>query len=137
MCVAGARWVQSDILDVHPEAPVKVYAVSYEMLGGDRFAKWLVDPSDDLISDARALHFWDDDKAIGRYYEDKVTRLGQPGEERIEWDAYFLYGPDTTWSNDPPEPISWGRTIVDTREQFREDFETLMRELSSMSDGAR
>jgi hypothetical protein len=60
------------------------------------------------------VHFWDAGRVVGRYYDERVTRLGEPGDERIEWDAYFLYGPDATWEEGPPEQISWGRTIVDS-----------------------
>lgn len=103
---------------------VKVYAISFQMLASDRMAKWLVEP-DDLLSDARTLHYWDDGKIVGRYYEKHVTQLGDPGDERVEWDAYFLYRPDATWGEQPPEHVSWGRTIVASRDQLLRDFTAL------------
>jgi hypothetical protein len=95
------------------------------MLASDRIAKWMVEP-DDLLSDSRAVHFWDAGRVVGRYYEERVTRLGNPGDERIEWDAYFLYAPDATWVEGPPEQISWGRTIVDSRDRLLRDFSDLV-----------
>ena len=96
------------------------------MLASDRIAKWIVEP-DDLLSDPRAMHYWDKGKVVGRYYEERVTQLGDPGDERIEWDAYFLYGPDVTWGEEPPAQISWGRTIVDSRDRLLQDFTALMK----------
>ncbi|MGH9461001.1 MAG: hypothetical protein ACRD1X_07260 [Vicinamibacteria bacterium] len=96
------------------------------MLPSDLIAKWMVEP-DDLLSDSRALHYWDEGKLVGRYYEERVTQLGDQDDERIEWDAYFLYGPDATWEEELPEQISWGRTIVDSRERLLRDFSALMK----------
>ena len=95
------------------------------MLASDRIAKWIVEP-DDLLSEPRTLHYWDEGKLIGRYYEEHVTQLGDPGDGRIEWDAYFLYSPDATWEEGPPEHISWGRTIVDSRERLLRDYTALL-----------
>ena len=37
---------------------------------------------------------------------------------KIMWDAYYLYGPDVTWTVTPGAPISWGRTILETRKEL-------------------
>ena len=132
----GARWVQSEILEPNPKADVVVYAVSFRMLASDRVAKWLVEPHD-LLSDPRVLHYWDEGSVVGRYYEEHVTRLGDPGEDRVEWDAYFLYGPGATWGEQPPEHVSWGRTIVDSRERLLRDFTTLVARTGSPKLGVR
>ena len=95
------------------------------MLASDRIAKWWIDP-EDILSDSRTSHYWDEERLVGRYYEERVTRLGDPGDERIEWDAYFLYGPDAGWGQEPPNHISWGRTIVDARERLLRDFTALL-----------
>ncbi len=102
-----------------------MYAISFRMLASDRIARWIVEP-DDLLSDSRAVHYWDAGRVVGRYYEEHVTRLGDPGEDRIEWDAYFLYGPEETWGEEPPQHISWGRTIVDARDRLFRDFVDLV-----------
>lgn len=100
---------------------MKVYAISYRMLPSDRLASWLVDP-EDLLSDPRVRHYWDEARIVGRWYEENVTRLGDPEDERVEWDAYFLYRPGVVWNETPPDEVSWGRTIVDSRERLHRDF---------------
>ena len=100
------------------------------MLVSDRIAKLIVEP-DDLLSDLRVVHFWDEEKMLGRWYEENVTRIGEPGDDRVEWDAYFLYGVGTTWDEQPPSHVSWGRTIVETREQLRNDLSDVLVSLSS------
>jgi hypothetical protein len=130
--VAGARWVQSEILEEHPKTNIKVYAVSFRMLASDRFAKSMVEP-EDLLSDPRVVHFWDEGKIVGRWYEENVTHIGQPGDERVEWDAYFLYAPETAWDEEPPSHVSWGRTIVGTRERLRKDLADVLASWDSES----
>jgi hypothetical protein len=85
----------------------------------------MVEPQD-LISDSRAVHYWDAGRVVGRYYEDRVTRLGNRGDDRVEWDAYFLYSSDATWGEEPPRHVSWGRTIVDSRDRLHRDFMDLI-----------
>lgn len=102
-----------------------MYAVSFQMLASDRVARWLVEP-DDLLSDSRTLHYWDDRRVVGRYFDEHVTKLGEPGDGRVEWDAYFLYGRDSLWYDAPPDHVSWGRTIVDSRDRLLEDFGALL-----------
>ena len=35
------------------------------------------------------------------------------------WDAYLLYGPETTWGGgDPPQPINSGYTVIGAREEL-------------------
>ncbi len=118
MCFAGARWVQTELLDKMPEAALSVYAISFHMLPSDHLAKRLVWP-DDLMGDPRVTHYWDEKRLVGRWYEKEVTRLGTSDEERVEWDAYFLYGPEEVWESEPPEHASWGRTILGSREKLR------------------
>lgn len=132
MCVAGARWVQGEILEAQPKANIRVYAVSFPVLASDRFAKSMVDPHD-LLSDPRVAHFWDERKLVGRWYEENVTRLGGPEGERVEWDAYFLYASGATWDDKPPDPLSWGRTIVDSRERLRKDLSDVLASSGSES----
>ena len=100
------------------------------MVAGDRLAKWMVNPKS-MLPDARVAHFWDEEKAAGRFFEENVTKLSEPGDDRIEWDAYFLYRPGESWRDGPPKEVVWGRTIVDTREQLVEELETLLRELAT------
>ena len=38
-----------------------------------------------------------------------------------------------TWEEEPPHHVSWGRTIVDTREQLRKDLSDVLASLDSES----
>ena len=42
------------------------------------------------------------------------------------WDAYLLYGPDARWNDQPPDMISWGATILLTREKLARDFKQIL-----------
>jgi hypothetical protein len=118
--------VQRELLDETPEAEVSVYAVSFHMLPSDHLARRLVWP-EDLMGDPRVKHFWDEERLVGRWYEEEVTKIGRPGEGRVEWDAFFLYGPDAVWEEEePPELVSWGRTIAGSRERLGRDFRALL-----------
>ncbi|MDA2931049.1 hypothetical protein MYX84_14070 [Acidobacteria bacterium AH-259-O06] len=105
-----------------PESDFRVYAIWFNVLWTDSQSKW----DDDLLSDPRVLHFWDEEKIVGLWYEQHVTRLGQQGARRVEWDAYFLYHPDAIWAEQVPRVVSWGRTIVAKRKQLQHDLLELL-----------
>lgn len=109
VCVAGANWVEDNILDAYPEADIAVIAVWFNMYPGDQKAKW--DPI--IIDDARVSHYWNEGKQLGRWYAEEgvYTRFG--GD--IAWDMFILYGPDSKWDEGTQAIISSGATII--REQ--------------------
>ncbi len=107
-----------------PEAALSVYAISFHMLPSDHLAKRLVWP-DDLMGDPRVTHYWDEKRLVGRWYEKEVTRRSARGQ-RVEWDAYFLYGPEAFWDQEPPEHVSWGRQIIRSLEKLRRHLEELI-----------
>jgi len=76
--------------------------------------------------DSRVSHFWDEARSIGRWFERHVTRLGEPDEDRVEWDAYCLYEPDALWMSEAPVAVSWGRTIVETSDQLTEALDRML-----------
>jgi hypothetical protein len=81
------------------------------MYPGDARSKW----SQRLLPDSRVRHWWDGAKAVGRWYGAQVTAKR---EGHVEWDAYFLYGPEAEWGEDGPgPPVSWGRTVIGSGEQ--------------------
>jgi len=92
--------------------PLVVYAIWFEMVGGDSESKW---PSE-LLTDPRVEHFWDAEKVVGGWYGEHVTAKAAG---HVEWDAWFLYGADAAWEAGPAPLIDWGRTIVGTREELR------------------
>ena len=73
-----------------------------------------------VITDPRVVHFWDDQKVVGKWFAQQET----PAEidAGIVWDAYFLYGPDAQWNAKPEPLISFGATVLD-------EFETLEKNL--------
>lgn len=117
--------MRKEILQAYPDEPIKVYAVWFNMFWGDEQSKW----PGDILNDDRVLQFWDEEKIAGRWFEKKVSKQGGKGEDRIEWDAYFLYGPNASWpKNGVPELVSRGRTIVATRAQLKKDLAKLIDE---------
>ena len=51
------------------------------------------------VSDTRALHYWDNDGLLSRRISYVLGLHGEPA-----WDVYMLYGPETEWKNQPPNP---------------------------------
>lgn len=111
--MAGARWVQKDLLAANPDAELEVLAVWFNMYQGDDRSQW---PAQ-LLTDPRVVHYWDRDQILGRYYAEHVTdrRMGD-----IEWDAYFLYSPDSRGEEALPAAIVSGAPIVHNTEQLEE-----------------
>ncbi len=121
--------MQKEILDKKPDAALRVYAVFFEMVTGDEGARGRVDPRE-LLHDPRVTVFWDEAKLVGRWYEENVTKLGKRGgrDDRVEWDAYFLYEPDAKWIDGRPQVASWGRTVYAERERLAQDLALLLGE---------
>jgi hypothetical protein len=112
--------VQSDILEKHPDAKLKVYAVWFNMIRTD--SRWLWYPG--WLDDPRVVHFWDDERLVGRFYAENVTRTGTD----VEWDVYFLYGADASWQATPPDALSSGGPIQDVQQRLREALDALLDE---------
>lgn len=113
--------MQNELLDKVPEADLAVYAVWFEMVGGDSRSRW----PEDLLTDPRVMHFWDDRKALGRWYGRHPDYGGST--DAVVWDAYLLYRSGAAWGDDGPSQLeSWGRTIVQTREGLRRDLLSLL-----------
>jgi hypothetical protein len=115
--------VHQEVLRKDREAKLKVYAVWFNMVSTDERSKW----PKDVLTDSRVVHFWDEGRVAGRWYEQNVTRRGEP----VEWDAYFLYGPEAAWGEEPPKHVSSGRPIIFSRDRFRDDLSKLMKRLRS------
>jgi len=127
--VNGARWVQQTLLEPNPNARLRVYAVWFNMFPGDAREQW----RSDLLNDARVVHYWDEQKSVGRFYFQTLPLIWErraPGtmtpQDLALWDAYLLYGPDARWNDQPPEMISWGATILLTREKLARDFNQIL-----------
>ena len=107
-----------------------MYAVYYEMVSSDRGARGTVSPHEHL-DDSRVEVYWNSDRSIGRWFDENVTRLGKEGDDRIEWDAFFLLGPTSDWpSEGRPRVALWGRTIHQSRDRLIDGLSTWEPELS-------
>jgi len=120
-CVGGAQWVYDYVLKRYPDLPIRVYSVWYEMYPGDS-------PDDfpaakRLMPDRRVTHMWDESKDVGRWFT-SVVPTNLKGE--IQWDAYYLYGEQAAWGEEPPAPLlTWGRTILRDRKKLSDKIEEL------------
>jgi hypothetical protein len=112
-CTSGATWIQEYILQRNPKLDVKVYAVWYEMYPGD--SPKAFPEARTLLGDKRVTHYWDQAKDVGRWFHGLVPS-NVKGE--IEWDAFYLYSPDTVWTDRPAMPLTWGRTILKDRHKL-------------------
>ena len=117
--------MQTELLERYPRANVRVYAVWFNMYEGDSRARW----RRDLMPDSRVEHFWDEGRALGLRYFDDLARLAgrraantKETEGKVLWDAYLLYPTGATWDGSRTNVISWGRTILLTRDTLQRDF---------------
>jgi hypothetical protein len=119
--------VQQTLLDANADASLRVYAIWFNMYPGDARDRW----RSSLLPDARAVHFWDEAQSAGRLFAGVLPRLAAQRaagsidlEGDVLWDAYLLFGRDARWETDeaPPDVVSWGSTILLTRETFRHDL---------------
>jgi hypothetical protein len=96
--------VQREILEQDPAADLRVYAVWVPFLGGTKEA---ADVSRRVLSDARVTQFWDGSALTSTWFARNVEHSLGPA-----WDAYYLYGPDATWTNLPGPLVSSGSSII-------------------------
>ena len=63
--------MQEEILDKHPDADLKVYAVWFSMYPTDERDNW---PSD-ILTDDRVVHYWDETRSVGRWYMERIGEI--------------------------------------------------------------
>ena len=126
----GARWVQETLLGDNPKASLRVYAVWFNMYPGDARERWRAD----RLTDPRVAQFWDERRSIGLLFYPTVLRMWAkraaetiPPQDDALWDAYLLYGPRARWTDQPPDVVSWGATILSTRETLERDLKRLLK----------
>jgi hypothetical protein len=121
--------VQDELLDKHPDTDLRIYAVWFSMYPTDRRDNW----PPDALTDRRVVHWWDEDKVVGRWYMQQVGGMqdalahgsaGFAGD--VLWDAYMVYGPDASWESAPSHLRRWGRTILGTKADLREAFDGVL-----------
>ena len=107
-----------------------MYAIWFNMYPGDARSKW---PST-LLTDRRVLHYWDEERAVGRKYLSHIpAMMGRQAAATLApeadtlWDAFLVYAPDDRWQGPIPVPVSWGYPIMVTRDQLLGDVARLSR----------
>jgi hypothetical protein len=101
-CRAGASVVQKAALARTDSDELKVYVVWINRFPGDSLKA--AQAATQLVSDKRALHFWDGTGAVGKLYG-KTVKL--PRDKTFAWDVYFVFGPKAKWDASPPVPEFW------------------------------
>ena len=119
--------MQDKILERKPVAAIRVYAIFFEIVAGDKGAKDEGEPRE-LLDDPRVTHFWDERRLSGRWFDENVTRLGKrTGEEgRIEWDTFILYDEKVEWTDEPPRTVSWGRPVIQEKSRLLRDLDATL-----------
>ena len=122
MCALGASWVRTHILDDHPHAKLRVFAIWIPMLAGD--SRSAVDSH--VLDDPRVKAYWDGDRIAGTWFADKrIGGLGEPGW--IAWDAYYAFAPDSRWRARPDRVLAVGSDIIDNVSDLDHEFIPLLR----------
>jgi hypothetical protein len=84
-----------------------------------------------LVSDKRALHFWDGSGWLGKHYG---KALDLPGNRPFAWDVYFVFDSQARWAEEPPVPREWMHQLggLDQRrldgDKLREAVRNLMQD---------
>jgi hypothetical protein len=102
------------LLAKQPSAKLKVYAVWFNMMSSDQRSQW---PSI-MLTDGRVTHFWDDRKLLGNWYA-MFKEFSKASGDAV-WDAFFVYGSGSRWTDQPSDLIGWGSTIISHKTQLAE-----------------
>ena len=103
------------MLETHPKADLRVYAVWFNMMATDSREKW----RETLLRDQRVTHFWDEPKTVGTWFGARTEK------HDVLWDAWLLYGPDARWDEEPTHAIGTGRTIMASRDALKTEIDRL------------
>jgi hypothetical protein len=107
-CLAGASWVQNNILSKNPDPSLRVFVIWVPFLGGSRSA---INPS--IFPDSRVTYLWDQNAMSSQWFSRHVTR--QPGPT---WDYYMLFPPGARWVAAPGPVASQGGPVIGATAQL-------------------
>lgn len=127
--MTGARWVQTELFTNRAATNVRGFAVWFPMYPADAKARW---PAE-ALTDGRITHRWDESKTIGRFFLAHLSELGPrvggvPYRTDADalWDAYLLFDAAGRWTSTLPDGlVSWGSTIVQTRDRLGQDIRVI------------
>src|SRR5262245_58573170 len=86
-----------------------------------------------LLDDPRVVRLWDPERRAGKWYAQSLTGHKNPA---IEWDAWFLYGPEATWKQ-AAQPVEWGRPVLATSEKLKRSVEKVLAPARQAAQRAR
>ncbi|MEE8522537.1 MAG: hypothetical protein V3T72_01295 [Thermoanaerobaculia bacterium] len=90
-----------------------VYVVWSSQLGAEE--KHVAEAAE-LMPDPRARHYWDEDKIIGRAFQDDF------GLSEAAWDVWMLFDREARWGDGrPPEPDWWEHQLPELPRERRLD----------------
>ncbi|MCH8066751.1 MAG: hypothetical protein IIC90_13150 [Chloroflexi bacterium] len=111
MCRQGASAIQTSVLDEIDDPALRAYVAWVPILPDDN--EPAARESCGLIPDARATHFWDEQRVLPDTF---ASVLGLP-EGWPAWDVYLAYPPGVTWPDSiqkaPPAPAFWHHQLGD------------------------
>jgi hypothetical protein len=99
------------VLARYPDRDVAVGVVWFPMVRTDARDRW---PRNEIV-DARARHFWDENKLTGKAL---AAREELARWRPVAWDVWLLYPPGVTWDAEAPVTPRRGRTIIGTRDEL-------------------
>jgi hypothetical protein len=108
--------VRSNILEKYPSSDLRVYVVWFDMMPGD--SRVLVDRK--VLNDHRVANYYDPNRVVGSWFAEHT------GDGGIVWDAYFLYGADASWTDEPGPLVSSGQTVIGSSEGLAAAFGKLL-----------
>ena len=108
--------MQSEILEAHPQARLRVYAIWVNKQAGDARSRW--DAAG--LTDRRVVHLWDAKDVSGAWLAGNV-----PGYQGSDWDTY-LFGPEATWQSHPTPLGSSGAPVFDQIDQLSQALNPLL-----------
>jgi hypothetical protein len=109
--------VQSDILNTHPQARLRIYAIWVNKLFGDARRRW--DAAG--LTDPRVVHLWDPQDVSGDWLAANLD-----GYQGSDWDTYLLFGPDATWASQPTPLRSSGGGVAAQIDQLSQALSPLL-----------
>jgi hypothetical protein len=116
-CLAGASWVQSNILSSTAGPKLRVLVVWVPFMGGSRAAI-----SSSVFPGSRVTSLWDQGAVSSQWLSGHVTH--QPGPT---WDYYLLFGPRARWRAVPAPVVSQGGPVIAQSGQLLAAIRPLLR----------
>jgi hypothetical protein len=75
----------------------------------------------ELLVDARAKHYWDGDRDLGR----EVARIVGREDGSAAWDVFLVYGPDAAWGD---RPAATGSPVISESGALKEALDPYLGE---------